>query len=586
MVYFLIKDAIFCQILDQIAAAGIKSGKLKTEEDTDLCSSITNDELADKTNTFLVESLLHIRQTCSSPSLLQAVKVFLGMECAYLLQQKKHDEQSLDVKEEVEGVKNDLLMRKDPLSLLLKHNLTSSSSNSGFTAYVQDTLVGFTFQVQQIEALFCTAGDDIGSKEFPDPSEAAVSYILSLSQKLTASMLEPHHLFHHLLLNGFQNSNEHHNETSSIDSTSLHSTCDGTNHGVNQRKQLAGPLQRLCILRMLLARAHQVRREREQLLTEAAFPAGSKHSGQTLYPLKKDLCFHDRDMLIPVRHINDMLHAFYAVSQEGGSGSNSAFTNGAFQLLRLCHQYLELNVTDKRKSVSASKLIASVIVSPAVTPIIRDEPSQVSPHAKSGEQGSMSVQEKMKKLHPTLRERRLKNERVELIQQASTAYFYDHVVRSSSSSPHRQSSPQRPQGSIRPLYEEMFDMETFERYVEEGVGVPSGVNLSEHHRQQQSSSSIRSMLGDVSVGIDMLVMLFSGAITGYFLGALRGASEKVKLLYMIVGMSIMLFVDGFLLMARMHHDDAKKTRDKRRRQKFWSKKQPLAFQNEEVKKKQ
>lgn len=227
-----------------------------------------------------------------------------------------------------------------------------------------------------------------------------------------------------------------------------------------------------------------------------------------------------------------------------------------------------------------------------------------------------------------LMKRRMKNERVDLIQRASNAYYYhqllhrhDHSL-SQSTSPYQHSrshnpgwststtasshghrvgdAMENPHGSascsleegggrsaVRPLYEQLFNIKQFEMY----AGLPPRSSGDGMHKDAHSSATssfsfsdgrgtpvtMQSMWRDISIGVDMLVMLFSGAAIGYFLGALRGASEGEKLLYTITGVTIMLFVDGLFLMIRMHHEDHQKEKAHRRRRTLWKRRAKNPF---------
>lgn len=203
-------------------------------------------------------------------------------------------------------------------------------------------------------------------------------------------------------------------------------------------------------------------------------------------------------------------------------------------------------------------------------------------------------------------ERRMKNERVDLIQRASNAYYYHQLLHCQDSSPLRSSSshsikrnqsasmgnnnntnntslPSAAGGGrngVRPLFEELFDIDQFEKYA--GINKSSDNKKREHQHNVNHSSTfsspygggrspitMKSMWNDLSIGVDVLVMLFSGAAIGYFLGAVRGVSECEKLFYTIVGVTVMLFVDGFFLITRMHHEDHEKERALRRRRTVW-----------------
>lgn len=256
---------------------------------------------------------------------------------------------------------------------------------------------------------------------------------------------------------------------------------------------------------------------------------------------------------------------------------------------------------EDHKGVAQSSEVSTVtttIESRSVVTESSRNPTPSSSTLSSGVDGEKNTIKGPKVEDPAvaLMRRRIKNERVDLIQRASNAYYYDQLLHrqdgasSRSSSRHSSSRTNSPDGGrshssvssgvgsggsgVRPFYERLFDGDQFEKYAGLSSSSSSSCSGSFYSGTTASSSymgdarnTLQSIWNDMSIGVDVLVMLFSGAAIGYFLGALRGASEGERLLYMVIGVTVMLFVDGLLLMTRMHHEDLRKERTIRRRQK-------------------
>eukprot|EP00796_Vickermania_ingenoplastis_P012139 gene12139-8360_t len=353
----------------------------------------------------------------------------------------------------------------------------------------------------------------------------------------------------------------------------------------------------------------------------------------------RPLCFHDLALLLPVRLVESILStakcafAFASTCPRGAVQPTAPLSPmsrvcSALDLVRVATQYARCDAEARKKkkkeeeeeeaiqkkqqqrrrstrsarlphsfsssplffcdgadpsAPSASGVVASLVLAPAVTPLLPDATTTASSPRKADTAAGREKGDDDDAR--ALLARRVKNERVELIQQAATAYAYDRFVRANAGEDGltSSSSPASSASAIRPLYEQLFDMERFEQYsrvewmeseMQEGGHGPSGTDsglpsLRAAAPTPSGTSGIASMLGEVSIGVDMLIMLFSGAAIGYFLGMLRGASEYVRLLYMLVGMSVMLFVDGLMLMAHMHHKDCQQAKQKRQRIQAW-----------------
>lgn len=587
MVYFLVNDVRFCQILDQIYESArrtfsdeetSKKSKNAKKKDKTSPSRLTIETVETPMNDFVLKALLHIRQTTSTVTFLQLLKLFLALEANFLRKIHSNPHHHRPSKME-DGVAHALSFDAFCTSLITHSFSSSSSSPMSFTAFVEEQTKHLTLQRSQTDELLHPMEGENGMKGSSSP---AVDVIVACADAISSKTLRVKTVA--LLLQCHSAAISETKSAAVAEENPVHHDVDRTGLLAveKERALVGGPLERLGVLFYLLSSFYRMRQEREHLLTSAALHTDSRSSKDELYPMKKELCFHDRDLLLPIPLVNTIL----SWSQQVASTSLTEATLNppamdAFRLAAACHRERSAilsSTSAERKTASgahhskASRFIGSnsaiiLIICPAVSTLLPDEDEVEDNEVLAGLNA-------VKTSLPAAVERRMKNDRVELIQQASTAYYYDHLVRQDSTGAHTgRSTPE----SIRPLYEKLFDMDLFGQY---SGDPPVRGTVEGKERGSHPPITVKSMMGDISIGVDMLVMLFSGAAVGYFLGALRGASEVTKLLYMLVGMTVMLFADGLLLMTRMHEIDLKKESQMRRRRKFWQQKSAVGKRTE------
>lgn len=522
MVYLLIKDLSLCYALDRICSRDATEGSPFDESP----------------EAFIRASLARMRQISATPILLNAARLFLALEAAYLSDDAVF--RDLDHRPSVSSSRHDI-----------KKLIRFSQRDSCFHAFAMRQLDGFSYQPHQISALLEKSASSNAISGDAGPSLAA------FGRELSPLQMEAENLS---VLLGISRHRDQGNDASG---KALHELPEG----VYATRMFAGPLERLGVFHFILSSSVRVKREREEFLREAALGGGGIARSST--QRGGGQCFHDYAFLMPVSLVKTIL-AIGEDTQRCGSGDGDSPQEGEWKRANVTRPSMSVFQLIQEFSRRRKKLVsefASIIISPACTPLVKDGDDGGS---NSDDHSSVIVA------------RRIKNERLERIQQASSAYCYDRVVKGESA--RRSGSLGTEGGNIRPLYEQVFDMQQFQQYAaafpdkthqdavrREEANERSIQGKRRKSRDVSGSSGIAAFNEDISLGVDMLVMLFSGAAIGYFLGALRGAEEGTRLLYALVGMTLMMLVDGTLLITRMRHADERAERDKNRRMRIWRK---------------
>nr|CCC90822.1 conserved hypothetical protein [Trypanosoma congolense IL3000] len=102
-------------------------------------------------------------------------------------------------------------------------------------------------------------------------------------------------------------------------------------------------------------------------------------------------------------------------------------------------------------------------------------------------------------------------------------------------------------------------------------GDPSFTGLSrcQQTQQQQKKESFSSFIRDASIGFDVQLMALCGGGVGYYLAYVRGCSANDCIVYAIVGLITMLFVDAILLILMLRRQDEKLHKERRRRSRWF-----------------
>lgn len=462
---------------------------------------------------YMVVELDHLRYCTPLSSLKEAVYIFLALEYAYLT--SRSGAASSSPATSPAGNES-----SSSIDEFLNHALAtcwppspSQDAYPGLAAYAAHQLLrsaspAFTVQKDAVE-FFCgreaaaaaaapnkegggsAAGDPIASQLLSDAHRVKTS---------SGSSLTPSSLFQLL-----------HIDPRRRDEETQDAIATPSPHG--RRTAAAGQVERIHLLIAILGEVRSQHTTFSELLNEAA-AAGTcidrTRKAANPYALSKVFSPHDYVALVPVTFVQEILvplqaaHAATAICSSSSStsqqhdGSVGLRAKDPLKFIHRCNVWASSCCHPHSKSGRGG---IRVLIAPA---------RSIPPPSSSSTAGSAAISASNAK------ERDAILERLERIRHAVAERDYRTLTCSNSN-------------NKRPGIQQM--------------------------QQQPSGDTMSSVMGDLSIGVDVLVMLFAGAAAGYYLGVLRGASEAVCLLYLLVGMTVMLIVDGGLLIIRLYHED-------------------------------
>lgn len=259
----------------------------------------------------------------------------------------------------------------------------------------------------------------------------------------------------------------------------------------------------------------------------------SNHDMKSSNGLSAEEFFHDYEVVLPVSVVQRWIHTLSPTPSGGAVATDSSSASSA--ATRESHPPSS-TLTQLLSQCSAGSV--QLIINPAVSAAVPN-PMRVR-----------------------------KNKRVEVIQDAAMDYQYRHLTGGTAAAGTATTATGRDVGSNPSthlavlLAEQMkFDDHTSHAF-DDPQQQQQQFQLAERQAAQRQSHA--SFLKDVSIGLDIQVMSLSGAGVGYYLGHLRGASVETCALYAVVGLVVMLLVDGLLLLIRMRRQDERVALEKKR----------------------
>ncbi|AAZ11652.1 hypothetical protein, conserved [Trypanosoma brucei brucei TREU927] len=133
-----------------------------------------------------------------------------------------------------------------------------------------------------------------------------------------------------------------------------------------------------------------------------------------------------------------------------------------------------------------------------------------------------------------------KNKRLDRIQQAVFAQYYESMAHSSN---------RRANGAFNPV-------------------IPLHQDEAQGLQNRKQEESFSSFLRGASIGFDMQLMALSGGAVGYYLGYVRGRPANDCIVYATVGLVLMLLVDALLLILMLRRQDESLRRERQNRWKW------------------